>query len=49
MQVKYKRWGDNDEIQRVTILLVGAISFAGIGWYRNYQSDTLKDKCNRWY
>ena len=31
----------------VTILLVGAISFTGIGWYRNYQSDALKDKCNQ--
>ena len=31
----------------VTILLTGGISLAGIGWYRNHQSDALKDKCNQ--
>lgn len=31
----------------VTILLASGMSLAGIGWYRNYQSDALRDKCNQ--
>ena len=31
----------------VTILLVGGMSLAGVGFYKNYQSDLLRDKCNQ--
>ena len=31
----------------MTILIGGGISFATISWYKNYQSDILRDKCNQ--
>ncbi len=31
----------------VTVLFVGGMAIAGIGWYRNHQSDLLRDKCNQ--
>ena len=31
----------------VTVLLVGGMAVAGVGWYRNFQSDALRDKCNQ--
>ena len=34
-------------LSMVTILLVGGMAVAGVGWYKNYQSDALRDKCNQ--
>ena len=31
----------------MTVLFVGGMSIAGVGWYKNYQSDMLRDKCNQ--
>lgn len=34
-------------IAMVTVLVVGGMAVAGVGWYRNFQSDALRDKCNQ--
>ena len=31
----------------VTVIFVGGMAIAGVGWYRNYQSEMLRDKCNQ--
>ena len=50
-KMKYKGFALTLEIALslvvIIILLSGALSLAGIGWYRNYQSDAFRDKCNQ--